>query len=167
MEASVAVASVLANLNASKVLLGLSGVMVNIGSKAVINEYLTPLQEQALKGAAVRRVVVFCMFFLATRDLLLAAALATAFVVMVEGLLNERSRFCVLPGTRTRALPQTVTLPPAARHAAAAMAAALHASGGAPRHHHQQHQHQHHQQQQQHYPQYQQQQQQQHYPQYR
>jgi hypothetical protein len=90
-------AQLLASLNASKLLLGLAGVLVNIGAKSVVNEYLSPQQEAVLRGPAVRRFIVFCMFFLATRDLLLAAGLTLAFVVTVEGVFSERSRFSLLP----------------------------------------------------------------------
>jgi hypothetical protein len=92
----------LAQLNANKLLIGVSGLLVNLGSRFVLSDYMSPGQQRYMAGPAVKRVVVFCMCFVATRDLLLSVALSLAVIVLVEGLLHEESRFCVLPGVCNR-----------------------------------------------------------------
>ena len=58
---------------------------------------LTPAQQKVLQHPMVKRGIVVCMFFMATRDILLSLALATVTLLCLEAFFNEGSRFCVLP----------------------------------------------------------------------
>ena len=121
--------NVLALLNANKLLLGVSGLMVNLGSRFVMSDYMSPGQQRFMSGAVVKRLVVFCMCFVATRDLLLSAALTLAVVVLVEGLLHEGSRFCVLPGVCTTNPVSAITRRAGERVAVSALAPSQARSG--------------------------------------
>lgn len=95
----------LAQLTASKVLVGVMGLAVNFGGRFIMTDYLTPMQQEVLRAPAVKRAVIFCMAFLATRDVMVAAGLTLAAVVLLEGLLSERSRFCIVPGASAASAP--------------------------------------------------------------
>lgn len=85
-----------ASLSGSKLVWGAAAIVANLGSRFIIAE-LTPAQQGVLSSTAFKRVALFCMIFLPTRDLLLAACLTVAVSALLEGLLHEGSRFCVLP----------------------------------------------------------------------
>ena len=90
--------NVLAHVNASKLLVGAASLMLNFGSRALIGE-LTATQQRAFQHPMVKRLVVLCMYFVFTRDLMLSAGMALVTIVSLEALFNEGSRFCVMPGT--------------------------------------------------------------------
>lgn len=92
-----ATAAVLATtLNTSKIAWGIAAIIAGFGSRFLIGE-LTPAQQGVLRSPVVKRVVLFCMLYLPTRDVLLAACLTVAVSALIEHLLNEGSPYCVLP----------------------------------------------------------------------
>lgn len=86
----------LRSFNASPLAWGAAALVVNLGARFVSTEFLSPEQQRAIASPVARRLVLFCMAFLVTHNLLLSAALATVVVVLLEGLLRPGSRFCVL-----------------------------------------------------------------------
>ena len=44
-----------------------------------------------------RRVLVFTIVFIATRDIKVSALLTLFFIVFITGLLNGKSKYCILP----------------------------------------------------------------------
>ena len=78
--------------------------MAGFGAHALIAD-LTPGQRAMLRHPLAKRVVLWCMFFMATRDMLLATCLAVVGSLLLEGLLNERSSFGVLKAVPQMALP--------------------------------------------------------------
>jgi hypothetical protein len=98
----------LLSVNSSKLLWGLTSVMLNLGSRFLITD-VTPAQQRIFQHPVYKRLVVFCMMFAATRDVLLSVTLSCIVIVLLEGLLNEGSRFCVLPGARPAARPTTAS----------------------------------------------------------
>lgn len=93
---SAALSLVNAQLSGSKVVWACAAILASLGSRFVITD-ITPAQQGVLTSPVVRRMVVFCMIFLPTRDVLLSACMTVVFFALVDGLLNERSRYCVLP----------------------------------------------------------------------
>ena len=89
----------MAQLNASKIFAGCASMLFNLGSRMVIGE-MTPMQQQIFQHPAMKRLVIFCMFFVITRDVAVSAGMALVFVVALEALLHEKSRFCIVPGVR-------------------------------------------------------------------
>lgn len=87
----------LMQLNASKLMWGLAAVVVNIGSRFVVGD-LTPLQQRVFSNPLFKRLAIFCMCFMATRDVLVSICLALAVLLVLELLLHEKSRFCLAPG---------------------------------------------------------------------
>jgi len=96
-------------LASNKIFVGFAILVMNIGSRFVIMD-VGKAHEKLLNHELVKKLVVFCMFFVATRDIMTAAILTFAFIILLEGLLNENSRFSVLPAMfRQSAKPATTT----------------------------------------------------------
>jgi hypothetical protein len=83
-------------LASNKIFVGFAILIMNIGSRFVIMD-VGKAHEKLLNHELVKKLVVFCMFFVATRDIMTAAILTFAFIILLEGLLNENSRFSILP----------------------------------------------------------------------
>lgn len=90
-------AGALAAANGSRLAWGLASILFNLGARTIFGE-LTPAQTAIARHPLVRRAAVVCMCFLATRDWLLSVAMGAVLVLLLDGLLDERSRLCVLPG---------------------------------------------------------------------
>lgn len=95
-------------LASNKIFVGFAILIMNIGSRFVIMD-VGKAHEKLLNHELVKKLVVFCMFFVATRDIMTAAILTFAFIILLEGLLNENSRFSILPAM-FRQKPATTTL---------------------------------------------------------
>jgi hypothetical protein len=87
---------VLAALNASKVMAGLCTVLISLGGKYVASD-LGRVHDIILSTTVVKGVVVFSMFFAATRDTAVSAAMTAGYIIVVLGLLHERASLCILP----------------------------------------------------------------------
>ena len=82
------------NLNNSKIFIGLTMIIVNLGSKYIIEE-LSNTQKELFKNTIVRRIVLFTVIFIATKDIKISFILTAAFIIFVSGLFNENSKFCI------------------------------------------------------------------------
>ena len=74
---------------------GLVMIMMNIGSKYV-NLKLSKNQEEFLKGAIARQILIFSIIWMGTRDIITSLILTAVFVILTDHLFNEESRFCVV-----------------------------------------------------------------------
>jgi hypothetical protein len=83
-------------LNNSPLLAGLAMLMLNIGSKYV-ELGLSKTQEQALRNGIARELLIFAMVFMATKDIILSTIMTASFIILSEYILNEDSRFCIIP----------------------------------------------------------------------
>ena len=70
--------------------------LLNIGSRYVVAD-LGKTHEKLLNNEIVKKIVVFCMFFIATRDVIVAFLLTLVYVVIIDGLLHEKRKFCIVP----------------------------------------------------------------------
>lgn len=86
------------SLNDNKLILGLVMIFMNIGSKFIVIE-LSETQKELLSNTILRQVLIFCIAFVATRDILLSLLLTAVFVILVDGLLHESSPLYVLPSS--------------------------------------------------------------------
>jgi len=91
-----ALAMLNAQLSGSKLVWGAAAITASMGSRFIVGD-ITPAQQGVLRSPLVRRVVVFCMIFLPTRDILLSICMTVVFFALMDGLLNEHSRYCLLP----------------------------------------------------------------------
>ena len=76
-------------LNQSKVFAGILMILMNLGSK-----YET--QEEFLSNIVIRRIVVFVVAFIATRDIIISLILTGVFILLVSGLFNDNSHLCII-----------------------------------------------------------------------
>ena len=83
-------------LNNSKLFAGIIMILLNLGSRYIVME-LSETHEEFLNNVIIRRIIVFTVVFTATRDIITSLILTGAFVILVSGLFNEDSKFCILP----------------------------------------------------------------------
>ena len=83
-------------LSNSKVFVGLVIICLNTASKFV-NVKLSRTTENYLKTSFAWQILIFCMSFMATRDIYVALFLTFVFVMLTQYICNEESAFCMLP----------------------------------------------------------------------
>lgn len=83
-------------LNQNKYFTGIMMVLLNIGARNVSLD-LSKAQNAFLSSVWMRRVLVFTIIFIATRDIKVSALLTLFFIVFITGLLNGKSKYCILP----------------------------------------------------------------------
>lgn len=82
-------------LNQSKVFAGILMILMNLGSKYIALE-LSETQEEFLSNIVIRRIVVFVVAFIATRDIIISLILTGVFILLVSGLFNDNSNLCII-----------------------------------------------------------------------
>jgi len=75
----------LEELTSNKYFLGVIMIIINIGSRFIIEE-LTPEQKKWINRTHIRRVFIFCIFFMATRDLIASITLTLIFILFISEL---------------------------------------------------------------------------------
>ena len=83
-------------LNNSKLFAGIIMIILNLGSRYIVME-LSETHEEFLNNVIIRRIIVFTVVFTATRDITTSLILTGVFVILVSGLFNENSKYCILP----------------------------------------------------------------------
>ena len=70
-------------INENKYMIGITMIMLNIGARFIIDELDDDLRKM-ISNVFVRRVVIFCSFFMATKDLFTASVLTIIFVILIN-----------------------------------------------------------------------------------
>tara|TARA_B110000003_G_C16566748_1_gene502685 strand:- start:334 stop:669 length:336 start_codon:yes stop_codon:yes gene_type:complete len=83
-------------LNNSKYFSGIMMLLLNVGGKQVSNE-ISSFQENILNHKVVRRLLVFVVVFIATKDVKISLIVTICFIIIVTGFFNEESKYCVIP----------------------------------------------------------------------
>jgi hypothetical protein len=83
-------------INDNKFLLALVMMFLNISSK-YIDFGFSKTQEHALRNGIAREILIFCVLFVGTRDIIISAALTLLFFIFTEYLFNEDSKYCLCP----------------------------------------------------------------------
>jgi hypothetical protein len=91
-------------LNNSKFFAGIIMLTMNIGSKYITLE-LSKSQEDYVKYTLGRQILVFAILWMGTRDIVVALILTCVFVVFADYLLNDNSKFCVIPDKYKEIIP--------------------------------------------------------------
>ena len=93
-------ASVLAmatmGLNGNKYMLGLMILLINLGARYIGNE-VGEFMHKVLNHKFARRLLIFLVLWMGTRDLVVAGVITIGFIVLINTLFNETSQFCILP----------------------------------------------------------------------
>lgn len=83
-------------LNGNKFFWGVTMLLLNFGSRFVIGD-LGKVHEQILANEFVKKIITFSLFFVATRDIVIAFVLTILYIVIIDGILHENRRFCIIP----------------------------------------------------------------------
>jgi len=86
-------------LNNSKYFVAIMMLLLNLGSRYISME-LSQFHEDFLSNVFVRRILVFTVVFVATRDIKVSLISTAIFIVLVSGLFHEDSKYCVLPSAK-------------------------------------------------------------------
>tara|TARA_B100001123_G_C15019131_1_gene910773 strand:- start:129 stop:515 length:387 start_codon:yes stop_codon:yes gene_type:complete len=85
----------ISNLNSSKYFAGLMILFLNLSSRYLALE-LSETQEQLLSNKVIRRFIIFTVVFVSTRDIWVSFIITAVFIVLVSGLFNENSNYCIM-----------------------------------------------------------------------
>lgn len=83
-------------MNENKFFFGLTMLLLNLGSKYLVMD-ISKSHEMFLKSTIIRRFTIFCLFFVATRDVYVSLIMTAVFIIFALGIFNEKSPACVLP----------------------------------------------------------------------
>uniref|UniRef100_A0A6C0BSN5 Uncharacterized protein n=1 Tax=viral metagenome TaxID=1070528 RepID=A0A6C0BSN5_9ZZZZ len=75
-------------LNENKYFIGLSMILVNIGARFIIDE-LDDETRSYISNTIVRKIFIFCAFFMATRDIFTSLILTVVFVIIINEFLGK------------------------------------------------------------------------------
>lgn len=85
----------ISTLNSSKYFAGMMMLVLNLGSRFLVME-LSESQEQLLSNKVIRRFIIFTVVFISTRDVLVSLVVTAVFIVLVSGIFNENSKYCIV-----------------------------------------------------------------------
>ena len=98
MKINKTIGKLLHSVNNSKLFAGIVMIMLNIGSKYITIE-LSKSQEEYLRNSIARRLLIFSIVWMGTRDIVMSLLLTAAFIIISEHLFNEESDYCILPAS--------------------------------------------------------------------
>ena len=75
-------------------------IVLNIGSKYIEID-LGKNHKQLLNNKIMRRILIFTIVFIATKDILISLTVTAVFVILVLNLFNQDSPLCILPKSYT------------------------------------------------------------------
>ena len=80
----------------NKYMIGLIMVIVNLGARFIVNE-LDEKQKKLINSKYLRRLLIFLVIFIATRDLGISIVLTVVVILFLFEFFNENSDFSLLP----------------------------------------------------------------------
>jgi hypothetical protein len=86
----------LSTWNNDKILIGICILLVNLGSKYLIED-LGKVGQQILKYKLIRRLTIFAIIYLGTRDIFISLVLTILFILIKDFLINPESKFNIVP----------------------------------------------------------------------
>tara|TARA_B100001093_G_C26739361_1_gene975944 strand:- start:823 stop:1221 length:399 start_codon:yes stop_codon:yes gene_type:complete len=89
---------IISNINNNKYFYAVAMILLNMGSK-YIDIDLGNGHKKFLSSKILRRVVIFTVAFVATRDIIASLIITASFVILVLNLFNTKSDNCILPKT--------------------------------------------------------------------
>ena len=82
--------------NQSKYFYGILMILLNIGAKYIEID-IPKHHKQFLSSKLIRRILIFTVAFIATRDVIVSLVITAAFIILVLNLFNNESQYCILP----------------------------------------------------------------------
>ena len=84
------------HINNSKLFAGCIMILMNLGGKYVSKD-VSRAADNILDTKLTRRFLLFCIAFVATRDVVSSLIIMLLFIVIFSYFLNENSNYCILP----------------------------------------------------------------------
>ena len=82
--------TMLKNINENKYLIGLMMIIVTVGGRFIIGE-LNEEQKKNINNKTLRRLFIFGVFFMATKDIVTSIILTIVFILTISELFNDTS----------------------------------------------------------------------------
>lgn len=79
-----------------KIAAGLAMLTLNIGAR-YIQADLGKFHDLILSNEYIKKIIVFSLFFVATRDASIAFLLTIFYIIVVDGILHEKRKFSLIP----------------------------------------------------------------------
>tara|TARA_B100000963_G_scaffold68980_1_gene57241 strand:+ start:287 stop:655 length:369 start_codon:yes stop_codon:yes gene_type:complete len=84
------------SFNNNKYIYAVMMILLNIGARYIEID-LHEGHKKFLSSTALRRLLIFTVAFVATRDLVASLIITASFVIIVLNLFNTNSKYCILP----------------------------------------------------------------------
>ena len=85
------------SINTNKYIFGFVMIVMNIGSRYLATDLSAPFHKALFSSRFARRLVIFCIMFVATRDIKVSLISTVIFVILMLNLFDDRSDYCILP----------------------------------------------------------------------
>lgn len=85
-----------------KIAAGLAMLTLNIGAR-YIQADLGKFHDLILSNEYIKKIIVFSLFFVATRDTSIAFLLTIFYIIVVDGILHEKRKFSLIPARFAKA----------------------------------------------------------------
>lgn len=86
-------------LNNNKIVWGVTMILLNMGSKYVLAD-LGNVHEKLFANEVFKKIILFSMFFVATRDLIISFLLTIVYTLVIDGIFHEKRNFSIVGGAR-------------------------------------------------------------------
>jgi len=83
-------------INTNKYFYGILMILLNMGAKYIELD-LVKTHKNFLSSKLLRRILIFTIAFIATRDFIASLIITAAFIILVLNLFNSESKYCILP----------------------------------------------------------------------
>lgn len=84
------------SFNNNKYIYAIMMILLNIGARYIEMD-LEDGHRKFLSSTALRRIMIFTVAFVATRDVVASLIITSSFVIIVLNLFNTNSKYCILP----------------------------------------------------------------------
>ena len=80
----------------NKYLIGIVMVIINLGARYIVNE-LNEEQKKLINSKYLRRIIIFLVIFMATRDIVISLVLTVIVILVIFEFFNEDSEYSLVP----------------------------------------------------------------------
>ena len=84
------------SVNNNKYFYGILMLLLNMGAR-YIEVDLAESHKAFLSSKMIRRLIIFTITFIATRDIIASLIITASFIIIVLNLFNTTSKYCILP----------------------------------------------------------------------
>ena len=80
----------------NKYIIGIVMVIINFGARFIVNE-LNEEQKKLINSKYLRRIIIFLVIFMATRDIVISLVLTVVVILVIFEFFNEDSEYSLVP----------------------------------------------------------------------